>query len=451
MTVPVAITPLDSWIAAKIGGHERPNAAPVSPLSLEALESYQLAKLNETLSLVRERSRFYDRLLEGRDTSLSSLHQLADLPFTTPDDLRSAPLDLVCVPPDEVERIVTLPTSGTTGPPKRVYFTCDDQELTRDFFHWGMSTLVEPGDRVLILLPGEAPGSVGDLLREGLARMDVEGIPHGPVSDPQRTLEVMQRERATALVGIPVQVLGLARLSAGRRRVELRSVLLSTDRVPHVVAGTIEQTWGCAVYNHYGSTEMGLGGGVDCSVRSGYHLREADLYFEVVDPLSGRPVADGETGEVVFTTLTRTAMPLVRYRTGDLSRFVTEPCPCGTILRRLAHIDERILGGVTLRGGAFLRQRDLDEALFALPDLADFRVLFGRGRTGDTLVVRVRLCEGSTSLSPEAVSRALNAIPSLGAEIAGGTVSLEVQSWQTGESGGRGTGKRTIEHLQGAM
>ncbi len=177
---------------------------------------------------------------------------------------------------NEVERIVTLPTSGTTGPPKRIYFTLRDQELTRDFFHRGMSTLVETGDRVLILLPGSLPGSVGELLKEGLARVGVDGIPHGPVTDPWHTLDVIKSERVTALVGIPVQVFWLAKLTATARSahsVNLKSVLLSTDRVPHIVAETIERTWDCDIYNHYGTTEMGLGGGVDCRAKCGYHLR----------------------------------------------------------------------------------------------------------------------------------------------------------------------------------
>ena len=104
------------------------------------------------------------------------------------------------------------------------------------------------------------------------------------------------------------------------------------------------------MYNHYGTTEMGLGGGVDCAAHAGLHLREADLLFEIVDPASGAPLAAGEEGEIVFTTLTREAMPLVRYRTGDLGRFAVEPCPCGSSLRLLAPVRERLDDVATLAG-----------------------------------------------------------------------------------------------------
>jgi phenylacetate-CoA ligase len=437
---PVPITPLEAWIAAKVGSRG-------GALSREALRSHQLAMLNRTLSLVQKQSPFYRTLLGGSKVVLSSLEELAALPFTTAEQLSEAPFAFLCVRQDEVERIVTLPTSGTTGPPKRIFFTTEDQELTRDFFHWGMSTLVEPGDRVLILLPGSLPGSVGDLLRDGLARMDVEGIPHGPVSDPRHTLEVMEKEQVTALVGIPVQVLGLAHLSNARERrrtPKLKSVLLSTDRMPRAVARAIEDAWGCTVFDHYGMTEMGLGGGVDCRARAGYHLREADLLFEVVDPASGRPVPDGESGEVVFTTLTRNAMPLIRYRTGDVSRFIPEPCPCGTVLKHMAHIDERLAGGLRLPDGHVVRQGDFDEALFALSGLVDFRVLLTREAGTDTLNVQVRYCSAAYEASKDGIIQALSTIPALSAEMERGGVVLRVTDWEAGDGLSKGTSKRKI-------
>jgi len=433
-------TPLEPWITAKIGSNGR-------RLDLEELHRYQLRQLNDTLSRVRAQSRFYRRLLGTDGPVLATLGDLAALPLTTADDLKAAPHDFLCVPQNEVERIVTLSTSGTTGHPKRVFFTAEDQELTRDFFHRGMSTLVEPGDRVLILLPGSLPGSVGDLLREGLERMGVEGIPHGPVADPRATLDVMAEKRVTSLVGIPTQVLQLARTAEADRRslsAELKSVLLSTDRVPRAVVRAIETIWSCAVYDHYGSTEMGLGGGVDCGARGGYHLREADLFFEIVDPVTMRPQPEGGSGEVVFTTLTRTATPLVRYRTGDLSRFIPGPCPCGTVLRRMAHVDERVDGAVELPGGGMLRQGDLDEALFPLPGLTDFSTEYAEEGTCAALLIRVRSCETGPRPGEEEVRGALGAIPAVAADLAEGRLTIRVSDWDDRERITSGTAKRTI-------
>jgi len=401
------ITPLESWIATKIGCSE-------PMLSQERLREYQFCKLKETLQWAKAKSRFYKEHLRQLDLErLRSLNDLVGLPFTTPEQLRADPLSFLCVPQGEISRVVTLPTSGTTGEPKRVFFSEADQELTIDFFKVGMSTMVEPGDRVLILLPGQRPGSVGDLLKKGLARIQVDGLSQGPVIDVEETLRTMKNKAVNCVVGIPTQVLALARFQEAYFEpgyLSLKSVLLSTDHVPDIVAQVLEKVWNCKVYNHYGMTEMGLGGAVDCSARQGYHLREADLLFEIIDPHTGLPVAEGEYGEVVFTTLTRQGMPLIRYRTGDISRFVPEACPCGSILRRLEHVKKRINGGIELTGGIKLWLCDLDEKLFALKNLENFSTQVFE-RNGKTQLQIVYKPVKGMFLKPAEVINLLSSLP----------------------------------------
>ena len=308
-------TPLDAWIGKQTG------LGAGAGLTRQGLRRYQLRRIQQSLAYAAGQSPFYRRRLGGRgDLAEVNFDSFASLPFTTPEDLCRDPLEFLCVSHREVARVVTIRTSGTTGLPKRMFFTETDLDLTVDFFRHGMSTLVQAGQRVLILMPGELPGSVGDLLVKGLDRLGAEGIVHGPVQDPADTIAEILARRPDSLVGIPIQVLGLvrhpqsARIPAG----DIRSVLLSTDYVPACVVEDIQQSWGCHVYQHYGMTEMGFGGGVECDAHEGYHLREADLFVEIVDPLSGRQLPEGVAGEVVFTTLNRRAMPLIRYRTGDI-------------------------------------------------------------------------------------------------------------------------------------
>lgn len=158
-----------------------------------------------------------------------------------------------------------------------------------------MATLVRAGQRVLILLPGRSPGSVGELLVEGLARMGATGFIHGPVRDPEGAIEKIIERQANCLVGIPVQVLSLIRQPQSDRIPwgVIRSVLLGTAYAPASMVDDIEGTWGCKVYQHYGMTEMGYGGGVECGAHDGYHLREADLFVEIVDPETGAPLSGG--------------------------------------------------------------------------------------------------------------------------------------------------------------
>ena len=298
-------TPLEQWIAEKIGG----------PLTATALRNYQMEKLRETLSLVLSKSRFYQKQFARiNPAAIKSPADFSALPFTFPEHLSARPEDFLCVSPKEVSRIVTLTTSGTTGSPKRVFFTEEDQELTVDFFHRGMTTLTDTSDRVMIFMPGATPGSVGDLLTRGLARFGCKGIVYGPIRDYNDAFRTLAEEKSTAIVGIPSQVLALARMQGAdpSGRTGIRNVLLSADYVPETASSYLTRAWGCRVFGHYGMTETGLGGGVECAALDGYHMREADLYYEIVDPETGRSVPDGTFGEVVFTTLTRKGMPLVR-------------------------------------------------------------------------------------------------------------------------------------------
>jgi phenylacetate-CoA ligase len=433
-------TPLENWIKRKIGLEQ------ADRLTREALSHYQVRKLQETLAYARSHSPFYRKLLASfPHQSIQKLDDLPTLPLTAPDDLCDLSLQFLAVSQSDVARVVSLQTWETR--PKRLYFTDEDLELTIDFFHHGMSGIVRGGQKVLILMPGERPGSVGDLLVRALARMDVQGIIHGFVQDPGRTIQEILEKRVECLVGIPVQVLSLARRRNGARVPAgmIKSVLLSSDYVPQAIVDEVAQVWGCPVFEHYGTTEMGLGGGVQCSAHEGYHLREADLLFEIIDPRTGRPVPDGETGEVVFTTLTRKAMPLVRYRTGDLARFIPGPCPCGTVLKRVDRIQGRLAGAVVLDKRHRLSIQDLDNVVFSIPGILDYQAeVYGKeGKTHLRLMVDAEA--GAPKEAGDAVSEALGRAGLVRKALADG--SLVVDAITLGAVGS-GTAKRKIFDLR---
>lgn len=399
---------------------------PEGSLTLKHLRSYQLSKLRETIRYAKAKSPFYSaRLSNVSIDDLTDLPQISQLPFTTASDLREDPGSFLTLPPHEIARIVTLRTSGTTGRAKRLFFTGEELEHTIDFFSSGMSTLVVPGEKVLILLPGDQPDSVGDLLARGLKRIGVEGVIHGPVTDVRRTVEEIVERRTDCLVGIPTQVLALARSKAGRAvpRGMIKSVLLSTDHIPEAIVNALTLAWRCRVFKHYGITEAGLGAAVDCIARNGYHMREADLLFEIVDPETGMPLVDGETGEIVVTTLTRKGMPLIRYRTGDLSRVVAAPCPCGSVTKRLAAIRERLDGRVVLADGNSLTIADLDEALFRMQEILDYTATLATNNGLDCLEVSLYV-EGDEKAAALEAQQALKTVPSIASGISGGSLQL---------------------------
>ncbi|MEN6460292.1 MAG: DVU_1553 family AMP-dependent CoA ligase [Syntrophomonas sp.] len=357
-------TPLESWIMQKIGMGE----------SQKALERYQLDKLKETISYARKNSVFYKQhLMNIKEDRIDSFDSFQDIPFTFPHHIGQNPFDFVCVPQREIKRIITITSSGTTGEEKRIFFTEADLELTVDFFKYGFKPMLSKQDRVLVLFPGNSYGSVGDVIKKSLDISDVVNFVQGVMVNPDATAKFIIENKINAIVGIPMQVLYFSRIHSEIFKNNIEKVLLSADYVPEVLISELSNIYGCRVFTHYGSSEMGYGGGVECGALNGYHLREADIFFEIIDPDTGKPVEDGQYGEIVFTTLTRQAMPLIRYRTGDIASFSSAPCECGTFLRTMTRALGRADNRVKLGGGQFLYLRELDETILKYKDVLDYK------------------------------------------------------------------------------
>lgn len=261
-------------------------------------------------------------------------------PFTTPEDIAARPADYVRVSQQEIRRIVTLQSSGSTGKPKRLFFTRGDLEHTVEFFRSGMAWLCGSGDRVAVCIGSHSPDGLGRLLEEGLRRLGARPLLLGSVTRPEQWQEfarALEAFRPDTLVGLPAQVRRLALLTPQLR---LRTVLLSGDYVADSVRNTVARLWQSRVFSHYGMTESGMGFAVQCPALLGHHIRQDELEVEIIDPVTLEVLPEGQWGEVVFSTLRREAMPLQRYRSGDISRLLPGVCPCGCAGPRL----DRILG-----------------------------------------------------------------------------------------------------------
>ena len=351
------ISPVEPWVARQTGLR--------GGLTPDTLLRWQLDRLGEAVAHARSHSRFY-RSLPAADAPWS-LEDLARLPFTWPADLAREPQAFLAVPPSDVARVTTLTSSGSTGPKKRIFFTAQDLERTVGFFADGMTTLVDPGEDTLILMSDATEHSIARLLQTALERIGVAGRIGAPGWGVAETLAAAGRARC--IVGLPAELLYLCRTDPGLRP---RSVLLSADYAPRSVIAAIERTWGCQVLTHYGLTEAGFGWAVQCGAREGHHLRAVDLLLEIVDPDTGARLAPGQPGEIVLTTLRNEAMPLLRYRTGDLGRLLDGPCRCGGVTPRLGRVEGRLAGHLPLGRGAGLSIHLLDEAVFALPAVRGF-------------------------------------------------------------------------------
>lgn len=359
---------LDDWINKKIFDNKKVK------LNREDLDNYQLERLNYLIEYTKDNSPFYRRLYKDID-KLNSLDELTKLPITNKYDILECDKKMVCVSQSEISRIVSLKTSGTTGKCKTIYFTEEDQDLTIDFFGAGISLLAQKGDTMMILLPCERENGVGDLIRKGLHNIEVKPVPYGLLDTFERCANSIIENKVNSIVGMPVEILALGRyIKEKHLNIKLKSILLSADMVSREIVEEIKEAYDCEVFNHFGITEAGLGCAVECSYHTGMHIRENDILMEVVDPVTKEPLEDGKVGKVLLTTLTRAAMPLIRYETGDIGALVPGTCPCGSPLKRLDYIDYREANVFYLDDDSFINIKDLDGSLFKIKNLINCRI-----------------------------------------------------------------------------
>ena len=360
-------TPVDDLVACRLGINQ--------PLHRKEIERAQIDALRRTLLHARANSPFYRQHLVGFSSeAVRTPADLTCLPLLTETDVARQGQRLLCLSQSRVARVVSLQTSGSTGPPKRLSFTASDLTATSEFFLQGMHSLIDGTDRVLIILPFALPDSVGDLLIRALLGGGIHAQGIWPPESPEDMAEIVCRQQLTCAVGLPQHLLALAvQIGPGR----LKSMLLCSDYAPPALREHIEASCGCETFLHYGATESGLGCAVECRQHRGCHIRESDLLLEIIDPQTCRGLPDGEVGEVVITTLKRRAMPLVRYRTGDMASLDRSPCACGGGTARLCNIRGR-LNPCLLAGGGHLCSQDLDDRLFQISGLLDYRLRLDR-------------------------------------------------------------------------
>ncbi|MBS1182172.1 MAG: Coenzyme synthetase-like protein [Proteobacteria bacterium] len=359
---------LDAWVGRMIGVARLPTR--------DDIDAYQLRCLNETVAHARSHSPFYRWRADWPEPfHLRGFGDLARLPLTTADDLARSDPSLIALPMRDAARLVTIPTSGTSGPPKRLFFTEADIEATVAYFEHGMATIVRPGSRVAIAFPAVRPDSVGDLLTRGLSRIGT--FPEAlPVDGSVDTLVAALRElQPTAIAGMPVTLGAAARRMAvdGGPPLRIETALVSADSVSPSFKTALAVIWGTEVFEHWGMTETGYGGALACAAHDGLHLRETELYAEIIDAATGRVLPDGCDGEIVITTLRRRGLPLIRYRTGDSGSIAEIPCRCGSVLRRL-RLGGRMAEAIPLGEGKRLPREIIDDAIFSVEGVIDFSV-----------------------------------------------------------------------------
>lgn len=325
-------------------------------MSRPRLEELQLKRLKETINRVYERVPFYrDKMTAAgvKPDDIRSLDDLKYLPFTTKNDLRdNYPFGLFAVPMDEVVRIHA--SSGTTGKMTVVGYTRNDlnvwaQVMARTFAAAGGTSY----DRIQVAYGyGLFTGGLGAHYGAEMLGATVVPISGG---NTKRQLQIMRDFKVTMLACTPSYALYMAETAEEEgidlHALPLKAGVFGAEPWSEQMRAQIEAKMGIKAIDIYGLSEV-IGPGVasECLEQNGLHINEDHFIAEVIDPDTGERVPDGEKGELVFTSLTKEAFPIIRYRTRDISLLYTEACPCGRTLKRMNRILGRTDDMLIIRG-----------------------------------------------------------------------------------------------------
>lgn len=320
------------------------------------VEALQLERLRETVTRAYERVPFYRQAMDERGIRPSDIRTLEDvrlLPMTTKDDFRqNYPFGLFAVPLKEVVRIHA--SSGTTGKSTVVGYTCRDIETWTDLVARMVTMAGVTASDVAQVVFGYGLFTGGFGLHYGLERVGATVVP-AAAGNSKRHIMLMRDFGTTTVIGTPSYVLHLAEVAEEEgvdpRELPVRLGLFGGEASSREMLREIERRWGMLATDNYGLSEvMGPGVSGECEYQDGQHVAEDHFLVEILDPHTGEPCKPGEKGEVIITTLTKEALPVLRYRTRDISSLNFEPCRCGRTSARLAKITGRTDDMLIIRG-----------------------------------------------------------------------------------------------------
>ncbi|MDG6243273.1 MAG: AMP-binding protein [Methanolobus sp.] len=335
--------PLEQWGLAKIRNDIKSNKELKAFLGnrefdRELINDYKLFRFKELMGYVIENSPFYKDLYEkaGMDPSqITSYTDLEKLPLTEQQKLAEHPYHFLCVSRKEIAREFT--SSGTTNMLKRMAYTQDELLEIVDSVISGlkMAGMDSKEDTLQIMYPTiTATWDPGLVLSKACALAGYNSVINDSL-DVNEQLRTMRESGTTLIIGTSSFLYDLSK--AVRDLIEpgelgIKRIICSSEPLTPSMREEIESIWGCKTLRQWGMTELGLANAIECSQQDGFHLNNPDFLVEIIDPKTGKQLAPGEEGELVVTTLRRRCMPLIRYRTRDITSLIDEPCQCGACL-----------------------------------------------------------------------------------------------------------------------
>lgn len=366
-------------------------------MSREDMRILQSKRLHKLVELVYHNTPFYRKKMQEMDITpedIQTIDDIVKLPFTTKQDLRdNYPYGLQAASLQEIVRVHA--SSGTTGNPTVVGYTRHDLEVWKEVTARALAAFGISRNDVFSVGYGYGLFTGGLGLHYGVEHLGATVIPTS-TGNTEKHLHLLRDLNVTGLACTPSYALYLAeameKQNLKKEDLNLRIGVFGAEPWTENMRQEIENKLGLQGYNIYGLSEIiGPGAAYECDCKHGSHISEDHFYPEIIDPETGKVLADGETGELVLTTLTKTGMPLLRYRTKDLTSLITEPCACGRTNVRITPIMGRSDDMLIIRGiNVFPSQ--VESVILEMPEFEpQYMLVVDRQGILDTLEVQVEL------------------------------------------------------------
>jgi len=322
----------------------------------EDLEKLQEERLKKLVKYVYDRVPFYKKKFDQagvKPEDIKSLEDISKLPFTTKDDLRdNYPYGLFAVPMKEIIRIHA--SSGTTGKMTVVGYTRPDIETWADLIARSITMVGGTREDIIHNAYGYGLFTGGLGIHFGAEKLGATVIPVSG-GNSQRQIKIMQDFGATILTCTPSYALNLAEtakeMGVDLKKMKLKAGIFGAEPWSDNMRRDIEKLYGIDAVDIYGLSEiMGPGVACECLEKNGLHIFEDHFIPEIIDTKTGKAVPDGEKGELVFTTITKEGIPLIRYRTKDITRIIPGDCACGRTLKKIERLSGRTDDMLIIRG-----------------------------------------------------------------------------------------------------
>lgn len=371
----------------------------ISTAGRDEIESVQLKRLKKTLRNVYENNQYYKKRIDdaGLDPDgLKSIEDIEKLPFTSKEDLRkNYPFGLFCVPLSEVIRVHS--SSGTTGNPTVVGYTREDIEVWAEVLARIMYDVGARKEDVVQVSHGFGMFTGGFGFQYAAEKLGSLVVPISG-GNTERQIKIMNDFKSTILCSTPSYALYMAevgeRIGADFKKLHLKLGFFGAEPWSESMRGELEERLNITALDSYGLSEV-IGPGVSCECleQNGLHINEDHFLAEVIDPETGRILPDGEKGELVFTSLTKKAFPVIRYRTKDICYLIKDECPCGKTFIRMSKPAGRTDDMLIIRGvNVFPSQ--IEEVLMKVEDLEPhYLIIVDRENYMDTVEVWVEVSE----------------------------------------------------------